>query len=58
MEECNRGLLIVGSSAHSRRGVWKASQPEILLNVVAMPAGALSDTEKNSCPEIDSGEFW
>ena len=40
MEECNRGFLIVGPRARSRRGIWKASQPEILLSLVAVPAGA------------------
>ena len=41
-EECNRGFLIVGPRTRSRRGVWKASQPEVLLSLVAMPAGALT----------------
>ena len=42
---CNRGFFIVGPRTRSRsmrRGVWKASQPKILLSLVAMPAGALT----------------
>ena len=42
MEEYSRGFLIVGPRTRSRKGVWKASQPEILLSLVAMPAGALT----------------
>ena len=42
MGECSRGFLIVGPRTRSRRGVWKASQPEILLSLVAMPTGALT----------------
>ena len=42
MGECSRGFLIVGPRIRSRRGVWKVSQPEILLSLVAMPAGALT----------------
>ena len=42
MGECSRGFLIVGLRTRSRRGVWKASQPEILLSLVAMPSGTLT----------------
>ena len=42
MDECIRGFLIIGPRTHSRRGIWKVSQPEILLSLAAMPVGALT----------------
>ena len=30
MEVCSRGLPAVAPHTHSRRGLWKASQPDIL----------------------------
>ena len=31
MEECNSGFPVIGPHTHFRRGLWKASQPKILL---------------------------
>lgn len=39
MEECNRGFPIIGpcsACTHSSRGLWKASQPDITLSLVAI----------------------
>ena len=41
----SRGFTIVGprsARTDSRRGLWKASQPEILLSLVAMPSSILT----------------